>query len=175
MNNKSKNEGIRVIADFKDRAIPLSGPDPEPSSSRPATRSANQEIILLADFRDQAQPLGGQDAFEVPVKSSDVARPNGHTSDYRVVRGGRLLGTIKNTGFDMPWFEGVFEPTAAFGEVQALFDQERQLLDADRIAEWGAVWGEIMGPGMRLEPLDGSEPIAEFLLHIDGQKARWRY
>jgi hypothetical protein len=123
MNEKSKNEGVRTIADFRDRAIPMSEAGP----------------------------------------------------DYRVMRGGRLLGTLTSTGCDMPWFEGVFEPTAAFAEVQRLFDHERQLLEEDRIDEWSAVWDEIAKPGMRLEPLDGREPIADFMLHIDGQKARWRY
>jgi hypothetical protein len=55
-----------------------------------------------------------------------------------------------------------------------MFDHERELLDADRMDEWQEAYDEL-AEGLRLEPLDGREPITEFLLHIDGQQAWWRY
>jgi hypothetical protein len=97
-------------------------------------------------------------------------------ADYRVYRGDRLLGTLTRTGMDMPWWEGTFDPVPGFEAVRPLFDRERELLEADRIDEWGAAWDEL-AEGLRLEPLDGRAPIIEFLLQseADGRRASWRY
>jgi hypothetical protein len=95
-------------------------------------------------------------------------------SDYRVYRGDELLGTLTRTDGDMPWHEGTFHPTAAFAGVAALFDRERELLDADCIDECNAIWEEIVAPGIWLEPLDGREMITECLLHIEGRRAWWQ-
>lgn len=96
--------------------------------------------------------------------------------DYRLHRGDVLLGTLTGTGSDMPWWQGTFKPTDGFDAVRSLFDRERELLNADRMDEWSTVWDEL-GEGLWLEPLDGREPITEFLLHIeeDGRMATWRY
>jgi len=59
MSGNNKNEGVRLIADFKDQAIPLSKAQAGPEKQAPGTRSANTGICLVADFRDQAQPLTG--------------------------------------------------------------------------------------------------------------------
>jgi hypothetical protein len=96
--------------------------------------------------------------------------------DYRVYRGDVLLGTLTRTGSDMPWWGGAIDAAPGFEAVRPLFDRERELLDADRMEEWGAAWDEL-AEGLRLEPLDGRDPITEFLLHIeaDGRRASWRY
>jgi hypothetical protein len=96
--------------------------------------------------------------------------------DYRVYRGDVLLGTLTRTGADWPWWEGTFDGAPGFEAVRPLFDRERELLEADRMDEWGAAWEEL-AEGLRLEPLDGRGPITEFLLHIerDGRCASWRY
>jgi hypothetical protein len=97
-------------------------------------------------------------------------------ADYHVYRGDQLLGTLTQTGMDMPWWEGTFSPGPGFEAFRPMFDRERELLNADRIDEWCAAWDDL-AEGLRLEPLDGREPITEFLLHIeaDGERARWRY
>ena len=86
------------------------------------------------------------------------------------------LGTITEQGnFDMFWAEETFTPAPAFASFQPLFDRERRLLEADRMEEWQEAWDEIEQHGLRLVPADGSEPISEFLVHIDGRTAWWRY
>lgn len=95
--------------------------------------------------------------------------------DYRIYRGDVLLGTLTRTGSDMPWWLGTFDPEPAFERVRPLFDRERELLEADRVDEWGTTWDEL-AEGLRLEPLDGRAPITEFLLHIESDgTASWRY
>ena len=95
-------------------------------------------------------------------------------ADFRVVRNGILLGSLTRTGGGMFWSEGEFEPVPDFANVQPLFDEERLLLEADEIDAWEAVWDKL-SVGLVLEPLDGSGPITEFLLHIEGRQASWRY
>jgi hypothetical protein len=91
-----------------------------------------------------------------------------------VYRGKTFLGTLTRTGGDMPWWEGTFEPAPGFRAVRAMFDRERQLLDADRMDEWQEAY-DVLAAGLRMEPVDGREPITELLLHIDGRQAWWRY
>jgi hypothetical protein len=54
--NAGRNQGVRLIHSFEDRAIPLNTP---PGVDRPAkaSRSANDGIALLADFASDVQPL----------------------------------------------------------------------------------------------------------------------
>ena len=95
--------------------------------------------------------------------------------DYRVIRQGVLLGTLTRTGSDMPWWLGEFDPAPGFASIRTLFDRERELLDADEDMDaWGRTWDEL-SDGLVLEPLDGRKPITEFLLHIEGKEATWRY
>lgn len=97
--------------------------------------------------------------------------------DYRVVRDGVLLGTLTRTDSDPPWWEGAFEPAPDFESIRPLFDCERELLDADDDMDaWSFAYDELAN-GLVLEPLDGRDPITEFLLHIeaDGRRASWRY
>jgi RNA polymerase sigma-70 factor (ECF subfamily) len=76
MSGKSnKNDGVRIIANFKDRAIPLSGARSQQDAGRLASRSANQGIIPLAEFGDQAQPLQRQETDPIEVKRRHSRRP----------------------------------------------------------------------------------------------------
>ena len=95
--------------------------------------------------------------------------------DYRVYRGDVFLGTLTRTGSDMPWWDGTFDAAPEFEVARPLFERERELLDADRMDEWGAAWDEL-AEGLRLEPLDGRAPVTEFLLQIERDgRATWRY
>ena len=95
--------------------------------------------------------------------------------DYQVVRDGVLLGTLARTGSDQPWWLGDFDAAPGFESFRPVFERERELLEADDdLDAWGRAWDELSA-GMVLEPLDGREPITEFLLHIDGRQASWRY
>lgn len=96
---------------------------------------------------------------------------------YLLYRNDQLLGELIATSFDFPWHRGNFRPTPAFEEVRPLFERELELLNADQMVEWEAVWTAIYDLGMRMRPAsirDASEDISEFLLHIDGDEAWWR-
>ena len=51
----SKNEGITIIAEFKERAVSLTGIPEDPTIVY--GRSKNAGITIIADYTDKAQPV----------------------------------------------------------------------------------------------------------------------
>lgn len=90
--------------------------------------------------------------------------------------GDALLGAIDVAGGDFPWLNGRLVPTAEFERFRSLFEDELRLLDHvdDSIDEWEAAYGRIRDSGISLMHPDG-HAAAEFLLHIDGSQAWFRW
>jgi hypothetical protein len=59
--------------------------------------------------------------------------------------------------------------------VRPLFEEELQLLNADRMTEWDTAYKRVLNTGLRVESRDGSQRLYEFILHIDGELAWMRY
>jgi hypothetical protein len=91
---------------------------------------------------------------------------------WRLCRGEQLLGEIHLQGGDFPWVHGTFQPRQAFAEVKPWFDEELALVESHRNAECDAVYHRITGSLSLVAP-DG--PVAEFLLHIRGDEAWFRW
>ncbi|MFG3320856.1 hypothetical protein ACGF3J_22690 [Streptomyces sp. NPDC048171] len=88
---------------------------------------------------------------------------------------GALVGEILIDDADFPWLSGRFRPGPAHAAVQDLFARELALVerdDAGHRAEWEEVCAEIERRVRLLSP-DG--PVAEFLLHIEGDRAWFRW
>lgn len=96
-------------------------------------------------------------------------------SQWELRRGGVTLGILTLDDVDQPWFYCHFEPTEAFEEIKPLFDEELHLLEADEMDAWDKVYEAILSLGLRLQSLDDNTAIEEFLLHIDGNQAWFRY
>ncbi|WP_031487248.1 hypothetical protein [Streptomyces bicolor] len=92
------------------------------------------------------------------------------------VRGGaEPVGEILIDEADFPWLSGRFTPGPGYGAVRDLFARELALLDRDleeSREEWEAAYDEIRRR-VSLSSPDG--PVAEFLLHIDGDRAWFRW
>ncbi|MGV9455252.1 hypothetical protein [Streptomyces sp. NPDC003635] len=91
------------------------------------------------------------------------------------VRGGDgPVGEIRIDEADFPWLSGRFTPGPGYASVRELFARELALLDRldEHVEEWEAVHAEI-ARRVRLASPDG--PVAEFLLHIDGDRAWFRW
>jgi hypothetical protein len=136
------------------------------------------EDVIGAGFRPRVRPGANRHrpGRTGPVDSVRRSWAEANLPEYRVYRGDVLLGTLTETGSDISRWERGFDAAPGFEAVRPLFDRERELLDADRMEKWGEAWDEL-AEGLRLEPLDGRDPITGFLLHIDadGQHASWRY
>ncbi|PPS80529.1 hypothetical protein [Streptomyces sp. MH60] len=85
------------------------------------------------------------------------------------------IGEILIDDADFPWLSGRFRAGPAYGAVRELFARELALAEADDAehgARWEAAYAEIERR-VRLVSPDG--PVAEFLLHIKGDRAWFRW
>ncbi|MEU4980086.1 hypothetical protein [Streptomyces sp. NPDC021969] len=85
------------------------------------------------------------------------------------------IGEIRIDEADFPWLSGRFRAGPAYGAVRDLFARELALAEADDAehwTRWEAVYDEIERR-VRLVSPDG--PVAEFLLHIKGDRAWFRW
>jgi hypothetical protein len=87
---------------------------------------------------------------------------------------GAGIGEIVIDDADFPWLSGRFRAGPAYGAVQELFARELALLEGGEGPgeEWEAVYAEIERR-VRLVSPDG--PVAEFLLHVQGERAWFRW
>ncbi|MEV7437425.1 hypothetical protein [Streptomyces griseoviridis] len=87
---------------------------------------------------------------------------------------GEVIGEILIDDADFPWLSGTFTPGPGFDAVRDLFARELALAQGaeERWEEWEKVYAEIERQ-VSLSSPDG--PVPEFLLHIDGGKAWFRW
>ncbi|MFJ3778812.1 hypothetical protein ACIPX0_44805 [Streptomyces sp. NPDC090075] len=89
------------------------------------------------------------------------------------VRGGREpVGEIVIDEADFPWLSGGFTPGPGFAAVRDLFARELLLAEAEDWTAWEEVHDEIRRQLSLIAP-DG--PVPEFLLHIEGDRAWFRW
>lgn len=94
---------------------------------------------------------------------------------WRVRSGAEPVGEIVIDDADFPWLSGRFTAGPAFGAVQELFARELALTQRDDEGHWGeweSAYDEIRRRVSLLSP-DG--PVPEFLLHIEGDRAWFRW
>ncbi|WP_344088473.1 hypothetical protein [Luedemannella helvata] len=98
---------------------------------------------------------------------------------WRLVRGDEVLGEIVITDADFPWLSGSFAARPGFAAVAPLFVEELALsaaLEDDdspaAIRAWESAYDRIVATMSLVSP---AGPVAEFLLHIDGAEAWFRW
>jgi hypothetical protein len=94
---------------------------------------------------------------------------------WRLVRGDELLAELVVNGGDFPWLNAEVRPAAGFAEVRPLFDDEIRRADLmdEEPEQWEAAYRRVREVVRLLAP-DG-QPVPEFLLHIEGAEAWWRW
>ena len=94
---------------------------------------------------------------------------------WRPVRGDELVAELVMTGGDFPWLSAQVRPATGFEEIRPLFGEELRRLDFldDEPEQWEAAYRRIRAVVRLLAP-DG-RPVPEFLLHIEGEDAWWRW
>jgi hypothetical protein len=97
---------------------------------------------------------------------------------WRLYRGSDLLGElhVDAAESDFPWLVGKLKPQASFADVKPLFDEEERLARPGRDFDseaWEAVCRRIQGLVTLVDPDD--QPIHEFILHVKGDRAWWRW
>jgi len=92
---------------------------------------------------------------------------------WRVRSGEREVGEILIDDADFPWLSGRFTAGEAYGAVRELFARELALAERDDDwEEWETAYQEITRR-VSLSSPDG--PVPEFLLHIEGDRAWFRW
>ncbi|ELP68269.1 hypothetical protein ACKI1I_00050 [Streptomyces turgidiscabies] len=91
---------------------------------------------------------------------------------WRLERDKVLLGEIMIEDADFPWLSGRFVPEPAFAAVEPWFSETLALLDAERYDEFEDTYDRISRALTLVAP---SGPVAEFLLHIQGSQAWFRW
>ncbi|MFE3873890.1 hypothetical protein ACFXPX_05735 [Kitasatospora sp. NPDC059146] len=91
---------------------------------------------------------------------------------WQLLREGAPLGDIVVDGADFPWLDGRFVPRAGFAEVKPWFDESAAFVDAEDHEAFERAYDRIDGALTLASP---SGPVAEFLLHIRGDRASWRW
>jgi hypothetical protein len=93
---------------------------------------------------------------------------------WHIRSGDEPVGEIAIDDADFPWLSGRFTPGPGYASVRDLFARELALVarvDED-VEEWEAAYDEIRSR-VSLSSSDG--PVAEFLLHIEGDRAWFRW
>ncbi|MGW2377467.1 MULTISPECIES: hypothetical protein [Kitasatospora] len=91
---------------------------------------------------------------------------------WQLLRGGELLGEIVVDDGHFPWLDGRFVPEAGFVEVKPWFDESAALVDAENFQAFERAYDRIDGTLTLVSP---HGPVAEFLLHIRGDRASFRW
>lgn len=91
---------------------------------------------------------------------------------WRVMRRSTLIGTITVTENDFPWLRGRFAAEPVFAEVKPWFDEVLAIMEADDFERFDAAYDRIP---QELTLVSPSGPVADFLLHIDGSEAWFRW
>jgi hypothetical protein len=88
---------------------------------------------------------------------------------------GELLAELVVNDSDFPWLNAKIRPAAGFEDVRPLFEDELRWLHAldGGHGQWNAAYRRIRETVRLLAP-DG-HPVPEFLLHIEGDDAWWRW
>lgn len=90
----------------------------------------------------------------------------------RLVRQEELVGEIVIEEADFPWLHGRFVPGTAFSAVEPVFTRSLALSEAEDWEAFDEAYEEITEAVSLVSP---SGPVAEFLLHIQGEKAWFRW
>ncbi|MFB7668555.1 hypothetical protein ACFC1R_32320 [Kitasatospora sp. NPDC056138] len=91
---------------------------------------------------------------------------------WRLVRADEVVGEIVVEEADFPWLSGRFTPGPAFAEVEPWFDESLALLEAEDYERFEDSYDRIAEVLSLVAP---SGPVAEFLLHIEDGRARFRW
>ena len=91
------------------------------------------------------------------------------------MRGGELIAELVVTGGDFPWLNARVRAMPGFEEVRPLFEEELRALEHidDDLGAWQAAYDNIRSAVDLLYP--EGHPVPEFLMHIRGEDAWWRW
>ncbi|MEV6213002.1 hypothetical protein [Kitasatospora sp. NPDC051914] len=91
---------------------------------------------------------------------------------WRLTRQTELVGEVDIDEGDFPWLGGVFRPGPAWAAVAPWFAETLALLEEEECERFDEAYDRI-AENLTFSSPDG--PVAEFLLHIEGDRAWFRW
>jgi hypothetical protein len=92
---------------------------------------------------------------------------------WTLYAGEQLVARLVVTGADFPWLAARIEPQPAFEPFRPLFARQRAATEAEEWDRADELHGRV---GRELSLVDPKGVrVAEFLLHVDGDDAWWRW
>jgi hypothetical protein len=92
---------------------------------------------------------------------------------WKVYAGDEHVADLIVTGGDFPWLEARVEARPAFGAIRPLFDEEWAATEAEDWDRADRLYRAV-NDAVRLVDAKGVA-VAEFLLHVQGDEAWWRW
>jgi hypothetical protein len=94
---------------------------------------------------------------------------------WPLMHGKELIAELVVTGGDFPWLNARVRAMPGFEEVRPLFVEELRALEhiEDDLGAWQAAYDNIRSAVELVYP--EGHPVPEFLLHIRGDDAWWRW
>jgi hypothetical protein len=94
---------------------------------------------------------------------------------WTLYRGDERIADLVVDSGDFPWLNAQVYPHRGFDDVRPLFVEELRLLDGidNHLDAWEAAYQQVRAT-VTLRYPDG-RTVPEFLLHIDGEEAWWRW
>jgi hypothetical protein len=92
---------------------------------------------------------------------------------WQLRRGDEPIADLVVVGADYPWLQAHVEPAPAFDEVKHVFADDLAQLESDEDDTWPTAGDQIRTTFTLITP--AGTPVADFLLHIDGESAWWRW
>ena len=99
---------------------------------------------------------------------------NDEAEIWELRHGDVLIGRLKVTEKDMPWYNAQFEPTPEYTPYTPVFAEGNSVRSGDDQAAWSKWRKQIQELGLQLIRLHDQAVASEFLLYIDGSTADFR-
>ncbi|HVE55475.1 MAG TPA: hypothetical protein VNB22_01515 [Pyrinomonadaceae bacterium] len=95
--------------------------------------------------------------------------------EFHLKQKDKLLGTLRSYDSNFPWINCKFEPTEAFQAIKPLFDEKIEFLESGDFENLEAADKQLENLAIKLVNLEDGKIVNEFLLHIQGDEAWFRY
>ncbi|MEU4681808.1 hypothetical protein [Streptomyces xinghaiensis] len=96
---------------------------------------------------------------------------------WRLMQGDTQVGTLVLDHIDQPWFHCRFTATPAWEPLRPAMEAWTRVVDSDYSNELQITQACEAVDALRLTllPVSGSDQIDDFLIHVEGDAARFRY
>jgi hypothetical protein len=94
---------------------------------------------------------------------------------WLLMQNGNVLGALTAPSRDQPWIFCKFEAAPEFERLRPLFEEEVRLLNSGQTEAFLEAADRMQALKLELTPQHGGKTIRKFMIHVEGDKAWFRY